>query len=174
MHDHGSPLAESSSHFFPMDELQHSLQLASPAVRLANQQRVRRLACITLASYTPPSLHSLHQLSVVTSWLELDERVMRPEDLARAWDSVEALSDVPSLNSSFVGTSAGSSDSISSNTLNQHILPSGQQRARTLCPPGIDNTSSETSAHGAQPASLCTPQLRVLSQIRRTTCRSFS
>eukprot|EP00971_Amphidinium_carterae_P052415 1031751-Amphidinium_carterae.1 len=97
MHDHGPPVPQSSLHFFP-------LQLADPAVRLANQQRIRRLACISLAGYPPPSLHSLHQLSVVTSWLDLDECVIRAEDLARAWESVTALSYEPSLNSSFEGT----------------------------------------------------------------------
>eukprot|EP00971_Amphidinium_carterae_P281985 5597762-Amphidinium_carterae.1 len=53
MHDHGPPVPPSNSHFFPLDELQHSLQLAEPAVRLANQQRIRRLACITFVGYTP-------------------------------------------------------------------------------------------------------------------------
>eukprot|EP00971_Amphidinium_carterae_P233304 4630560-Amphidinium_carterae.2 len=146
MHEYGPPSDPQNSHFFPLDELQHSLQLAEPAVRLANQQRIRRLACITLAGYTPPSLHSLHQLSVVTSWLELDERVQHAEDLSRAWESVAALSDVPSLNSSFVATSACSEDSISSNELQRGVLPEGAQRTRTLCPPGINSPSS--SSHG--------------------------
>eukprot|EP00971_Amphidinium_carterae_P101899 2016941-Amphidinium_carterae.2 len=92
-HGHARPWAAANSHFFPIDELQHSLQLAEPAVRLANRQRIRRLACKTLAGYTPPSLHSLHQLSVVTSWLDLDERVMQAENMSRAWESVAELSD---------------------------------------------------------------------------------
>eukprot|EP00971_Amphidinium_carterae_P253943 5041509-Amphidinium_carterae.2 len=103
--------------------------------------------------YSPPSLHPLHQLSVVTSWLDLDERVMQAENMTIAWESVAELSDVPTLNSSFDATSACSGDSISSSELRQRILPEGAQRARTLCPPGVDSDSDAPHVHdrGAPP-----------------------
>eukprot|EP00971_Amphidinium_carterae_P072410 1432275-Amphidinium_carterae.2 len=69
-----------------------------------------------------------------------------------AWESVAELSDVPTLNSSFDATSACSGDSISSGELRHRILPDGAQRARTLCPPGVDSDSgSSRTSHANQP-----------------------
>eukprot|EP00971_Amphidinium_carterae_P023549 464645-Amphidinium_carterae.2 len=78
--------------------------------------------------------------------MELDERVMQADNMSRAWESVAELNDVPTLNSSFEGTSACSSDSISSSELQRRILPDGAQRTRTLCPPGVDITLDNTSS----------------------------
>eukprot|EP00971_Amphidinium_carterae_P282391 5606249-Amphidinium_carterae.1 len=79
------------------------------ALRLANQQRICRQVCVTLAGHVPPSLHPLHQLSVLTSWLELGDRLMQLSSLSLVWDQVARMSDAPSPASSECSPSACSS-----------------------------------------------------------------